>query len=61
MADIAMCSNEQCIKRNECYRFTAVVNPYRQAYVEFKPVNNTQESFECRGWWDNKAMYPKTK
>ena len=37
MPDISMCANETCPKRNECYRFTATPNPYRQSYADFKP------------------------
>lgn len=32
MADITMCQDKECPKRNECYRFTAKVNQWRQSY-----------------------------
>jgi len=35
MPDISMCSNNNCIKANRCYRFIAIPNPYRQSYGEF--------------------------
>lgn len=33
MADISMCSNDNCKDKNSCYRFTAPRNPWRQSYV----------------------------
>jgi len=32
MADITMCSNEDCEQKETCYRYTAKPNPYRQSY-----------------------------
>ena len=61
MADISKCSNEQCIKRNECYRFTAEADEYWQAYGTFKPTNNTKDKFECSHWWNNKAIKTNVK
>lgn len=28
-----MCTNEDCKKQNECYRFQAKVNEYRNSYI----------------------------
>lgn len=36
MPDISMCENKDCPLRNDCYRFIAEPNPYRQAYARFK-------------------------
>jgi hypothetical protein len=35
MADISMCLGRGCKVKDECYRFTATPNPYRQSYMEF--------------------------
>ena len=35
MPDISMCSNSKCELKENCYRFIAKPNPYRQAYAEF--------------------------
>lgn len=49
MADITMCSNKECPKKEQCYRFTATPNPYRQGYMELKP----DENGECKDFVDN--------
>lgn len=48
MADISMCSNDVCAKRKNCYRYTAIHNPYYQAYAIF---SNDKEG--CEYFWDN--------
>lgn len=40
MPDISMCSNTECELKNECYRFKAKPNPYRQAYADFPGGKN---------------------
>ena len=35
MPDIAMCQNEECPRKTECYRYMATPSPYRQAYGDF--------------------------
>jgi len=42
MPDITMCQNKNCSSHNECYRFTAAPNPFRQSYANFKPDENGQ-------------------
>lgn len=37
MPDIAMCFGVGCKDREQCYRFKAEPNPYRQSYADFKP------------------------
>ncbi len=49
MSDINMCLNKECAKRASCYRFTALVNEYRQSYADFK----LDENGECEDFWDN--------
>ena len=35
MPDLAMCTDRACPKAQECYRFKAVANVYRQSYQKF--------------------------
>jgi hypothetical protein len=37
MADITMCQDKECILKDECYRYTATPNPWRQAYFVYSP------------------------
>ncbi len=37
MADISMCKDHQCLRKNVCYRYTAFPNPWRQAYFMVSP------------------------
>ena len=36
MPDISMCKNGKCSKRNSCYRYNAIPDPYWQAYGNFE-------------------------
>jgi hypothetical protein len=36
MPDISMCRNEKCKFKEECYRFTAKPDEFRQSYGTFK-------------------------
>lgn len=47
MADITMCANEDCPKRETCYRATAERKEYWQAWSKFGP----DESGECPWYW----------
>ena len=40
MADITKCTNESCIIRKGCYRWTAPADPIWQAYSRFEPFHN---------------------
>jgi len=40
MADITMCENQMCSKRDKCYRAMATPNEYRQSYSYFVPIND---------------------
>ncbi len=48
MADITMCSGSGCVLKEECYRHTAPVNEYRQAYFMNPPV---KEDGSCDFLW----------
>ena len=53
MPDISMCLNKECPKRNECYRYTAEPNPFRQSYSKFQ-YQDGDNGFACGEFWDNK-------
>lgn len=66
MADISMCKgifdgNEsdemiRCPKRDECYRYTAPVNPYRQSFFINAPGEWKEDNFRCEYFWDNERL-----
>jgi hypothetical protein len=49
MADITMCEDKECPKKESCYRYTAPASPYRQSYFWSSP--RVEE--ECESFWDN--------
>lgn len=53
MPDISMCKNSKCPLREDCYRFTAEPNPWRQAYsvFQFSVVDGVAK---CDYYWDGK-------
>lgn len=56
MADIAMCGNsETCPVKDNCYRHTAPVNPYRQSYSAF----NKEDGSSCDNFWENRKWDTK--
>ncbi|WZE63565.1 hypothetical protein PANI_CDS0045 [Maribacter phage Panino] len=52
MPDISMCSNHTCLRKEDCYRFTATPNPYRQSYARFQP----HADGDCEWYWDNEKQ-----
>jgi hypothetical protein len=40
MADITMCLGTDCPHKENCYRFTAKPNEYRQAYFTESPIKD---------------------
>ena len=49
MADITMCTDEQCSERFRCYRFTAPWNGYGQSVFMESP----RKDDKCDYYWDN--------
>jgi len=47
MTDIAKCNNEDCPKKDTCYRWKAEADEY-QTYAEFEGGE------DCDGYWDRK-------
>ena len=43
MADITMCTDNHCIKKNSCYRYTATPSKYYQSYF----AEQVREDGEC--------------
>lgn len=44
MADIAMCKDTLCKSKETCYRFKAIPNEYRQAYLN---TNREEDAINC--------------
>lgn len=57
MPDISMCSNKECSRKEECYRFTAIPNEFRQAYADFEEIENGKG---CGYFMSNKNRGQKT-
>lgn len=51
MADISMCEGKDCPIKQECYRYTAPVNEYRQAYFVYVPYDHAYKG--CEYFSDN--------
>ena len=47
--DIAMCENSKCPKAQDCYRFTATPDEWRQTYILIEEVGD-----DCKHFWDNR-------
>lgn len=45
MKHLSKCSNESCIKKNQCYRSANKTNEETAAY--YLPVINREEDFKC--------------
>ena len=51
MPDITMCKGDNCPKKENCYRYTAPVNEYRQSYFFDTPI---KEDGTCEHYWEVK-------
>lgn len=45
MADITKCDWNNCSKKEQCYRFTAIADEFRQAFFSPTPVSEGCEYF----------------
>lgn len=52
MADITMCSGEDCPMKERCYKFTAHKNNWRQSFFLNPPI---KEDKTCDHFWDNNS------
>jgi len=50
MADISKCTDDKCPSKKICWRFTAPVSPYRQAYGSF---GREEDAYNCDMFWHN--------
>ena len=63
MADITMCQGvkrdndhnvtQECPMKDNCYRYTATANEYRQSWFMVIPYDF--ETNKCSNFWDNKG------
>ena len=61
MADIAMCRGENCERKEQCYRYTAPIDEYRQTVFTHTPPhppcfyfldnNGRIDGREIGKWW----------
>lgn len=49
MPDIAMCKDTLCKSKETCYRFKAIPNKYRQAYLN---TNREEDAVNCNKYWE---------
>jgi len=50
MADITMCGTLTCHLKENCYRYLAPANEYRQSYFAIPPID--PETLECEYFWN---------
>ena len=50
MSDIAKCADDKCPSKDFCYRFTAPVSEFYQAYGQFE---REEDAYNCDMFWDN--------
>ena len=55
MPDISMCNNEECSKKDTCYRHEATPDPYRQSYTIYNP-DNCHAYIECKSKGEKKRL-----
>ncbi len=54
MADITMCRDKECPKKDTCYRYTAPVNKHRQSYFTESPKRKKMGGYDCDYYWDTR-------
>lgn len=65
MADITMCFGGGCPMKEQCYRYTAKPDKYRQSYFVGLPylqlffnngeIIDNEDPTQCQKFWDNKT------
>ena len=55
MADITMCSGNDCPVKEKCYRFTAKPSEFRQSYFFQPPGGQEDGKFTCEMYWGGNA------
>lgn len=51
MADITMCKGTNCPLKEDCYRYTAPINEYRQSFFSAVPYHDD----DCEHYWERKT------
>lgn len=51
MADITMCQDAKCPKKDTCYRYNAVANKYNQCYCDFEYGTYNKSGNGCDYYW----------
>jgi len=54
MSDITMCRDNECNRKDTCYRYTAKVGQYRQVYFTDSPRLRKLGGSDCSYYWDNR-------
>jgi hypothetical protein len=54
MPDITLCRGEGCTIKNECYRYAAKPNEYRQAYFAESPCTKKMGGTACDYYMSNR-------
>lgn len=49
--DIRMCDNKECPSKEECFRFKAIPNPWRQSYAGYSVKEGEDK---CDSFWQVK-------
>lgn len=58
--DITKCSGENCPVKEECYRFTAPADKFRQSYFLTSPIKTTEEGeLDCEHYWGEGEPFKK--
>lgn len=58
--DITKCSGENCPVKEECYRFTAPADEFRQSYFLTSPIKTTEEGkLDCEHYWGKGEPFKK--
>jgi hypothetical protein len=63
MADISMCSGQDCPVKEKCYRFTAPKSLIAQSYFTESPGKTEDGKFTCEMYWgvNNEAIWNQLK
>jgi hypothetical protein len=55
--DISKCSNDDCVMKKECLRYTVQASHYYQSYTLFTPKENNAENFECNSFLKDERIH----
>ena len=61
MSDITKCTNDTCIIRHGCHRWTAPADPLWQAYQRFEPHTTPEAYYNCAHYIPDHRNHPVTE